>query len=98
MALCVVNVITLVTCAQIGRTAYDSHFTSKFPCKEELARVRCLRGTALALDGINKDDSDAFYGWETAMVANVLMLSLFYVVLVVPVLWALRPARVVSAI
>lgn len=30
------------------------------------------------------------------MVANVLMLVLFYVVLVVPVLWFLRPVRMVS--
>jgi hypothetical protein len=30
------------------------------------------------------------------MFANVLMLILFYVVLVVPVLWSFRPARMVS--
>jgi hypothetical protein len=30
------------------------------------------------------------------MVANVLMLVLFYGVLVVPVLWLFRPARVVT--
>jgi hypothetical protein len=30
------------------------------------------------------------------MIANVLMLGLFYGVLVVPVLWVLRPARMVS--
>ncbi len=30
------------------------------------------------------------------MFANVLMLVLFYVVLVVPVLWAFRPVRMVS--
>jgi hypothetical protein len=30
------------------------------------------------------------------MVANLLMLSLFYVVLVVPMLWLLRPVRMVS--
>ena len=30
------------------------------------------------------------------MFANVLMLALFYVVLVVPVLWLLRPVRMVS--
>jgi hypothetical protein len=30
------------------------------------------------------------------MFANVLMLVLFYAVLVVPVLWALRPARMVT--
>lgn len=35
---------------------------------------------------------------ETNMAANFLMLILFYVVLVVPVLWVLRPARMVSAI
>lgn len=30
------------------------------------------------------------------MFATVLMLALFYAVLVVPVLWALRPARMVT--
>jgi hypothetical protein len=30
------------------------------------------------------------------MFANVLMLGLFYVVLVVPMLWLLRPVRMVS--
>jgi hypothetical protein len=30
------------------------------------------------------------------MAANVMMLVLFYIVLVVPMLWALRPARMVS--
>jgi hypothetical protein len=30
------------------------------------------------------------------MIANIYMLILFYIVLVVPVLWALRPARIVS--
>lgn len=30
------------------------------------------------------------------MLANVLMLALFYGVLVVPVLWVLRPARLVT--
>jgi hypothetical protein len=30
------------------------------------------------------------------MFANVLMLGLFYVVLVVPVLWLLRPVRMVT--
>ena len=30
------------------------------------------------------------------MVANFLMLGLFYIVLVVPVLWLLRPVRMVS--
>jgi hypothetical protein len=30
------------------------------------------------------------------MFANVLMLVLFYVVLVVPMLWALRPARMIT--
>jgi hypothetical protein len=30
------------------------------------------------------------------MIANTYMLVLFYIVLVVPLLWALRPARIVS--
>lgn len=30
------------------------------------------------------------------MIANVLMLILFYIVWVIPMLWALRPARMVS--
>jgi hypothetical protein len=30
------------------------------------------------------------------MIANIYMLILFYIVLVVPMLWALRPARIVS--
>jgi hypothetical protein len=30
------------------------------------------------------------------MIANLLMLALFYGVLVVPMLWSLRPARTVS--
>ena len=30
------------------------------------------------------------------MIANVLMLVLFYVVLVVPMLWSLRPVRMIT--
>jgi len=33
---------------------------------------------------------------ESDMFANVLMLALFYVVLVIPVLWVLQPARLVT--
>ena len=33
---------------------------------------------------------------EDQMFANVVMLVLFYGVLVIPVLWALRPARLVT--
>jgi hypothetical protein len=58
--------------------------------------LNCLIvGTTIAKCSCNKDAS-ATLGKVETMFANVLMLVLFYVVLVVPVLWSLRPARMVT--
>jgi hypothetical protein len=45
-----------------------------------------------------RETTTEFSRWrkESDMFANVLMLALFYVVLVIPVLWVLQPARLVT--